>query len=438
MATDAAMAFSGCFTTSICVPAVSTAGGFCAAVREKFADSLLAKVPVSSLILKTVREALFVEVTPPTKHSKHSRPLEEFKDEETGSPQQKCKPTWKWKYPRKHRQEWSKVETKEITSLLSTLSKCHTINVQFLKEDLFDDESKCDDLKAKRSIVEHLCNLFDKEYNARPCRVPEIVSLSKNLKKCFVDLTDEVGPLFIILDDIDLGFDHTNVDDSAKQDQFVMFCESVLYPLLSVPKLFFLVIGCAPFLRRVGFRRSDEDTPQTCFDFKRPGLYCHRPDAIKKVLQNIYIKFNFDEEKTIKERYHLSSGEVTELAAFLYKRYSGHPQWLLGKLKSCEHYYKLAESFYSTINSSVPDLPDLASDFKGFADRVRLYKQPLRKMMLASTCVEDNSIDLAWEWTDKKGTTKTYDMIVTSFDIMWEDTLNSAKLHVPPIIKRVI
>ncbi|KAG3112505.1 hypothetical protein PI124_g2665 [Phytophthora idaei] len=65
-------------------------------------------------------------------------------------------------------------------------------------------------------------------------------------------LTDEVGPLFVVIDEIGDPFDKPEPDDIKRRDRFMTFSKLMLARLLKVTNLFFMIVGRTSFMNHVG------------------------------------------------------------------------------------------------------------------------------------------------------------------------------------------
>ena len=70
-------------------------------------------------------------------------------------------------------------------------------------------------------------------------------------------LTNQVGPLFIAIDEIGKAFNHDQWDDFKQRDMFFKFCREILDSWLELENFFFLISARASFLGYVGQRPSN-------------------------------------------------------------------------------------------------------------------------------------------------------------------------------------
>ncbi|EGZ12464.1 hypothetical protein PHYSODRAFT_304088 [Phytophthora sojae] len=152
-------------------------------------------------------------------------------------------------YIRRCRQLWAADPNQVDDSFLGTLSKCHTIHIQFSPTDLLDAESEFNFVKAVAAFVRHVCRVFELKYGGLPRALsPKSLEDRTSLDLVFAYLTDEVGPLLILIDDIGAAFGDDKLDDVGKRKCLRKFCINILKPIFSIHRLFFLIAGSAPFL----------------------------------------------------------------------------------------------------------------------------------------------------------------------------------------------
>jgi hypothetical protein len=84
-------------------------------------------------------------------------------------------------------------------------------------------------------------------------------------------IVKELGPIFIVLDEIGQGFEFNTEEQS--RDLFIQFCKDVLSGWMQTRHVYFLLVGYAPFLRNVGERKDYEAHSSSPFIFIRPRLH---------------------------------------------------------------------------------------------------------------------------------------------------------------------
>ncbi|GMF39973.1 unnamed protein product [Phytophthora fragariaefolia] len=340
------------------------------------------------------------------------------------------KSTFGQEYIRRCNQKWDTLSDKREGKFLDVIRKSHTINIQLFPMDILAEEGNFDAAKAGLSLINHVRFYFEVLCENMPRALNPTALTNRPFTLSLSDLTAEVGPLFIVFDDIGASFDHAKLTDDIKRgERFMTFCDQVLHPLLSIEKIFFLIAGRASFLNYVGFRLTNRNMVSTPFVFPRLSLYLLRPPAIEEIIRKTYLDGR--EKVTIMEHCSLEDKHVTEVAVSLFKKTFGHPRSLVGAFKMCHTY----DDF---INYVAPDAPDAKIDWKVFAEELRHYEKPLRCLMDCLVYTEDNSVDLSGTWRGEGGKISTLDAIANRFGIAWEGTVTQAKLYMPSHVQRVI
>ncbi|EGZ12460.1 hypothetical protein PHYSODRAFT_336886 [Phytophthora sojae] len=144
-------------------------------------------------------------------------------------------------YIRRCQQLWAADPNQVDDSFLGTLSKCHTIHIQFSPMDLLDAESEFNFVKAVAAFVRHVCRVFELKYGGLPRALsPKSLEDRTSIYLVFAYLMLEVGPLLIVIDKIGAAFDTEKLDDAGKRECLKKFCINILQPIFSIHRLFFL------------------------------------------------------------------------------------------------------------------------------------------------------------------------------------------------------
>ncbi|EGZ25877.1 hypothetical protein PHYSODRAFT_312145 [Phytophthora sojae] len=128
-------------------------------------------------------------------------------------------------------------------------------------------------------------------------------------------LLRDLGPVFIVLDEIGRGFWSVGTDgtdtkvEEASRNLFLDFCSSVLSTWMSTRHVYFLLVGYAPFLRNVGERKDDRSHSSSKHKFIRLNLQLIRPKKIEQVIRHTW--------------------DVATAAAKMYKKTCGHPRTMI-------------------------------------------------------------------------------------------------------------
>ncbi len=114
-----------------------------------------------------------------------------------------------------------------------------------------------------------------------------------------MQLTDEVGPLFIVLDEIGAAFESKVLKDLESRQHFMDFCLDIIGKWLSMRNVFFVLLGRGSFLSYVGQRPNAVKVPRSSFQFSRLSIHLLRVEAIKTIMEMTFV--NEVENVTIKE-----------------------------------------------------------------------------------------------------------------------------------------
>ncbi|KAG1697299.1 hypothetical protein DVH05_016583 [Phytophthora capsici] len=304
---------------------------------------------------------------------------------------------------------------------MTTLCSCHTIRITLGQEHVLDKNGDFDYYLASRSLVECLRAFFTGNYDVLP-------RAFDNIEDGFLltKLTEEVGPLCIVIDEIGLTFHHNKLDDAARRERFFEFC-TMLQPLFHNRKLFFLIAGRASFLNHVARRPLGNDSLANSSAFKYERLHLHflPPEAIKTVIENT--RWEETSSESIQTHLELTDNQVVNLSARLAGTTFGHPRSLWEAFGTCESYDELF--------NYVPE-PLEGVDWNRFFGDLRRYRSPLKYLMECALVRQE--IDLSAPWIDAGGMELTYEEIVSAFGIKWEGGMENALLYMPAYIQKPI
>ncbi|CAK4087962.1 unnamed protein product, partial [Aphanomyces euteiches] len=232
----------------------------------------------------------------------------------------------------KSRETWP--EASKRTPFQKTLCDCRTIFITLTKGELLNDsfEAVMMDL-----LIRELKRMFQVE--------PDILSNPPESIYFFLaDLTNVVGPLFIVLDGIGNAFSADDLTHLEQRDKFVSFCTNVVGTWQSLAKVFFLLAGRSAFLTYVGRRPDNGFAMYSIFKFERLKLSLLRPNAIVDILKNTMLS----NDMSIYAGLGLNDTTALTVAERLFHQTNGHPRTLLEALTKC---------------SSVEDLLDYKEPF---------------------------------------------------------------------------
>ncbi|KAK1939256.1 hypothetical protein P3T76_008640 [Phytophthora citrophthora] len=232
-------------------------------------------------------------------------------------------------------------------------------------------------------------------------------------------LTTEVGPVFIVLDNIGWAFSDKNVDVFGKWKLFENFCRVILQSWLQISKVFFLIAGWPSFLRYTNQIPKAQGRYLMPIKFRRVSLHRLRRPEIEEIIHKTFI--DKDEMKTIKTHFCLDDEQVVEVAGHLFNTTLGHPRSLAGVFEKCRSYEELVA--YDLFDDR------RCINWRTFADSRESWAKPLASMIL---------VNLTQGWKDKDNREISYDAIAHFFDVSWDGTVGSATLYMPPYIQQLL
>ncbi|KAL3660540.1 hypothetical protein V7S43_014296 [Phytophthora oleae] len=257
-----------------------------------------------------------------------------------------------------------------VRGFMDTLCSCHTIPISLIQMQVLEKNGDFHAEKASRSLIDCIRAFFKVKYVTLPHAFDKPEETYAIL---LTNLTEEVEPLFIVIDEIGLAFNHNKLDGFARSEQFIKFCK-VLQPLFENQKLFFLVAGRASFLNHVARRPlgTGSITTSSPFLFERLDLHLLRHEAIKTIIENTRWEETSTSE-SIKAHLQLTNNRVMDLSARLFETTFGHPRSLSKAFETCESY---DEHF-----NYVPDVPIKGVEWNSFFEKLWLYRTPLEDLM---------------------------------------------------------
>ncbi|KAG3173562.1 hypothetical protein PI126_g784 [Phytophthora idaei] len=195
------------------------------------------------------------------------------------------KTTFGWEYIRNCQNMWDKSPLKTNSGFLDTVRSCHTIKIEFTPQQLLGTNGDFDDMKALNNTIDDICSYFAENYGFRPLALaPEMLPPYCAHKIFPKNLTNEVGPLFIMIDEIGMAFNHIKLGEIDHKERFMAFCGQVLAPLFLNERLFFLIAGRAAFMNYVGLTpRGNMGISPSPFEFPRLSLGLLPESAIRKL-----------------------------------------------------------------------------------------------------------------------------------------------------------
>jgi hypothetical protein len=164
-------------------------------------------------------------------------------------------------YIRKCREVWKDVVNP--SQFQTTLCACRTVHLIFDRGDLL--KPSFDTVMINYQLVPRLRDLLTKP--------PAILSDPPVETHVFLrQLTDKVGPLLIVLDEIGAAFEADDLSDVDSHEHFMKFCLNIIGKWARLRNIFFLFLGRGSFLSYVGSH----------FKCSRLRIHLFRLDAIRE------------------------------------------------------------------------------------------------------------------------------------------------------------
>ncbi|OQR95924.1 Crinkler (CRN) family protein [Thraustotheca clavata] len=208
----------------------------------------------------------------------------------------------------------------------SKIHSCHTVHIAFSRGKLAKAIQNRSDIGAlmKDLLMTTLKPMF--------AQVPTILELPNDYS-CEVflrKLTEEVGSIFIVLDEIGNAFLKSGLTRDV-----LTFCEEVLMDWLLLPQVFFLIAGRGKFFSHVGQGATEDDLDTSPVKFERIKLHLLRKEKIMVILTKTAVTRN-DSLNTISNHLGLNEKEIDQAASILYAQTYGHPRSILNALLTCK------------------------------------------------------------------------------------------------------
>ncbi|KAI9328969.1 hypothetical protein BDR26DRAFT_873368 [Obelidium mucronatum] len=155
-------------------------------------------------------------------------------------------------YIRKSRETWPTVAERD--DFQKTLCGCHTVAIEFHSGALLADSFDV-------VMIKLLCKALKDKFDTPPAVLSMPPKTARDLLK---DLTDDCGPVFIVLDEIGKAFVSDKLNDFQQRKEFYQFSRWILDGWLSLKNVFFVVLGHASFINSVGHSPTDIDNMGYC------------------------------------------------------------------------------------------------------------------------------------------------------------------------------
>jgi AraC-like DNA-binding protein len=293
------------------------------------------------------------------------------------------------------------------------LYKCQTIHVMFHSSALANSQD------MEQVLIKFLSSELEQIFVKTPSCVGKSYTDSCQMLN---DITKEIGPIFIVLDEMGIAFEHsTDASEFVPRQRFLDFCDTILGKWLLLRKVFFLVLGRAAFLTYVGQRPENAESVKASRTlFKRLPLRLLRVPAIQIILEKTLL--DQISQKTLAQHFGLSPSQIQEVASTLFVQTNGHPRSLLRALKLCK---------------SFQDLKDYVGDCEvEYWDQLcrRLICQKSTILKLLRTAIDCKELDMSKNIT-LGGKSISYDEIASNSLMAWEGTLKKATVYALPSVK---
>ncbi|RHY53649.1 hypothetical protein DYB30_000371 [Aphanomyces astaci] len=130
------------------------------------------------------------------------------------------------------------VDLDKPTDFHKTLMRCHTVRLVFKSGAMVESSF---DAVLIHLLVRQLRDMFEVPPAILLTPPPSVVDFLELL-------TDEVGPLFIALDEIGAAFTSDSWTDLKSRDRLMAFCRAIVGNWLLIPNVLFVLLGRGPFL----------------------------------------------------------------------------------------------------------------------------------------------------------------------------------------------
>ena len=314
--------------------------------------------------------------------------------------------------------EWGQERSRRRVTVEETLSQCYTVQIDLKGGCLRNPWAFDAVMLAKLQLA-----LIPKFITPPKC----LFRFYKFTTELLTQLIEEVGPIFVALDEIGEAFKCDGRGVLEEREMFLKFCENVLQAWLSIPGLFILVIGRGAFLNYVGARptsmgsivhgKSLQSSP--CL-FQRLSLRFLTTNYIVEILRKTLVYES--ENTTLVDYFELDAEKTTQVANHLFQQTSGHPRELIKALKSSHSFEDLMRYTTQYPILKAKDLFDFVLMHKTHMDRI-FDAAESNQLLDLSENVGINGIHLPME------------ILVNNAFIAWDGNLEEARLFPSPPFK---
>lgn len=297
---------------------------------------------------------------------------------------------------------------------LATVRRSRTVSIR-LSRGVFSSRDNAEPIMIQL-LMESLSAMFINPPSIllEPRDSPDYPLTAEHL---LLQVTKQVGPLFIILDEIGSAFECLGLTDLEKRENFIRFCVEVLGKWFQ-KNIFFLLLGRGTFLSYVGDRPSEEPLLKTAspFIFKRLSIHLLRADRIAEILKN-----TTKSGVSLDKYYNLEQEEVDGFARFLYHQTNGHPRRLLTAFRECRTLDELKQ-----IEQDVG-----VRDWNSLATYCLTNKAAVNRLLMALDSQKGFNLS---QVIIGSGRRLTYDIIASNLSLSWEGEMEKAILYAPPFL----
>ncbi|TMW67735.1 hypothetical protein Poli38472_007407 [Pythium oligandrum] len=256
--------------------------------------------------------------------------------------------------------------------------------------------------------------------------------LSHPYKDLVKSLAKDLGPVFIMLDEIGHGFVFEEPGrEEISHEIFFIFCVGTLSKWMETKDVYFVLM---PFLRNVGERKDHLEYSTSSFAFSRLSLQLIRPEKIQLIMRQTWT--NNEMTETLAARWGRSTeAEIAKAAEVMYEKTCGHPRKMF-------HMFDTCATFDDLVVADADDIGD-EQEWENVYRQLRLW-QPLLEKWLPQI-LEKKPMDLTKaknclspSLPHEQQRNISYAVIMERCHLGWEGTLDEAIVYALPRIMAMI
>jgi hypothetical protein len=316
------------------------------------------------------------------------------------------------------------------------ISRARTLNVPLGNSSMLlegtSDDIECRkrgwDTQLRKAISD---NLKTKDSSLEACLAADIKGLEPTSATCvklLQRLIERTGgdPVFIVLDEVGAAFYHPKGGGViSRRNLFIEFCSVVLSDWLTIPNLYFLIVGRGDVFDMVGCRLiyGEDYVYPSPFEFCRIPLGMIRSQCIGEILEYTTMKKispSGNSEVSLNEYYELTNPDkIKNAIAAIIEQTNGHPRSILDMLAACTSYHALMN-----YKEKIEMIREFLSEVIHFKDSISV---------LLSAVEENILFDLCSPLNDRNGKKSlTYAVLADRARLRWEGKVSDARLHASP------